>query len=1147
MSTSQPKKIENYNDLAKEYFKDVDIMQFINNYNFKSPVTEIEPMEPINFPKEPQTSSYHQIYKNPNYPPGGVKEFRLNTAPNQQSDEFQNGSGSVNKNINPPNINIPIENNKKYNIRTNNYMQTSLDREKEQNRRDEKKRQMEYQNFLDQQIKEKEMKKKLEKEKRMKEELLYEEKLRQEQEELLKLEQQQLQAKKENNFFNTNYPMNPKKEQDENKIRGSNSSSKVIQRNDSYGFINANMENIPHTMTRNKSGIDFNNADFNSEMNEYEGDAMINNYMSNPPSGNPKKNNTLRRNNSINFTQQNQQNFLNIDGLNPEMNNNQQQNFQPPMPSIDNLVSTSTNINQSYQGFKTQNNYYPNNNNNTFLHNTQNNPYIQQQLNSIQQQLNQIHLNQNLQNMNTMQTQVADNIPTNSSMSPPMNPGIQTVYQVPFNRLVTSSPGLNFVNNSQMNPFYNASNNFAQMNNNSQNVNEMMNLNNTYFGRMFELFFNEQAKIIESYKETIEQLKNERDEALFRNKENEEKIKFLERNTKEQSEKNIPIAPFENNNKTAKCKVENLRPTEEADASNDLDANFEKVNYQNKKLNDKNKNIKNVDNNTLTNNASKTNNINNDNSNNVDNNTLNNNHYKKNPYSHSSQIIDDKMKNINNFKKKTNKQPSNMNNDENLINDDSIQVIEIPIKNCKINLNDNFNKLYEQNGENKKKQNIFNPSTLISKHQIENSNINTNPNMQFNESNSHKNGSSNYSESKASLLAETKFVKTNNIGTLETWENEEDKKFMDTGLVMKKITQINQKILEPPGEVQPYLHELSVIKKSNDEHSFNDDLKDDNDFKIEINDNVNPKELQDSTYRDVNKITFDDNNFTNYEESNKKKKPEAPMPNNVNNAQLQNLDNNVSYSTQFEINKNNIKNGDANLYERRIIETENEDLVNSESNKKPINNVRKFPVTASQNRTNLNHNENYMNGGANKLDTSEEVLTKMNFFEDDHEEKFQLERKNTNVKEILRESESFMGGVMIENNQNNDDEECNLTIKEKDNYRPPSDLTEKNKKGLNDFYGQFKKKKDEGNVNVSIGHESLLNESLNTFTQNLNMNWKDMTKRDNVHDEERGGDDKIFEKINQFTKVAHDELGQSQLSCFNKEKTIKGNDYNKYN
>ena len=34
-------------------------------------------------------------------------------------------------------------------------------------------------------------------------------------------------------------------------------------------------------------------------------------------------------------------------------------------------------------------------------------------------------------------------------------------------------------------------------------------------------------------------------------------------------------------------------------------------------------------------------------------------------------------------------------------------------------------------------------------------------------------------------------------------------------------------------------------------------------------------------------------------------------------------------------------------------------------------------------------------------------------------------------------------------------------------------------------------------------------------------------------------DEKIFDKVNQFTKVALNELTQSKLSVFSKEKTIK--------
>ena len=62
------------------------------------------------------------------------------------------------------------------------------------------------------------------------------------------------------------------------------------------------------------------------------------------------------------------------------------------------------------------------------------------------------------------------------------------------------------------------------------------------------MFFHEQEKILESYKETIEKLKNERDEAIYRNKANEEKILALQKmqNDQELLEKNLGYFPLKN-------------------------------------------------------------------------------------------------------------------------------------------------------------------------------------------------------------------------------------------------------------------------------------------------------------------------------------------------------------------------------------------------------------------------------------------------------------------------------------------------------------------------------------------------------------------------------------------------------------------------
>ena len=98
-----------------------------------------------------------------------------------------------------------------------------------------------------------------------------------------------------------------------------------------------------------------------------------------------------------------------------------------------------------------------------------------------QRQYNEFHTQPKLQGVSTEQ-----GLNTNNSISPSNFP---TCYPMPFNNnLMNSSPNVNF-------------------NNNSQNVNELfnMNINNqNYFGKIIEMFFHEQEKILESYKETIE-------------------------------------------------------------------------------------------------------------------------------------------------------------------------------------------------------------------------------------------------------------------------------------------------------------------------------------------------------------------------------------------------------------------------------------------------------------------------------------------------------------------------------------------------------------------------------------------------------------------------------------------------------------------
>ena len=185
--------------------------------------------------------------------------------------------------------------------------------------------------------------------------------------------------------------------------------------------------------------------------------------------------------------------------------------------------------------YKTQSNYYPSNrqnqnNQNINLNYNQNNPVLSSQRQEInpyltQRQYNEYHPQPKLQRASSDL-----GLNTNISISPSNFP---TCYQMPFNNnLMNSSPNVNF-------------------NNNSQNVNELLNMNinnQNYFGKIIEMFFHEQEKILESYKETIEKLKNERDEAIYRNKASEEKLLALQKmqNDQELLEKNLGYFPLKN-------------------------------------------------------------------------------------------------------------------------------------------------------------------------------------------------------------------------------------------------------------------------------------------------------------------------------------------------------------------------------------------------------------------------------------------------------------------------------------------------------------------------------------------------------------------------------------------------------------------------
>ena len=213
----------------------------------------------------------------------------------------------------------------------------------------------------------------------------------------------------------------------------------------------------------------------------------------------------------------------------------------------------------------------------------------------------------------------------------------------------------------------------------------------------------------------------------------------------------------------------------------------------------------------------------------------------------------------------------------------------------------------------------------------------------------------------------------------------------------------------------------------------------------------------------------------------------------------------------------------------------------------------------------------------------EEIMNRMNFFDEDNlSPKIKLEKKPSEINQKFNNINLELNNPSYKENSNINqmNNQINNSIHQmsKNSIRPLSNLSREKITSLNNLYDEFKKKKDTLNetnnsiVNKSVhnnnnleNNNSLLNESLNTFTQNLNKKWKDLTKEDiknikNIKEKnyieeasnnniiennnnslecDKFEDEKIFDKVNQFTKVALNELKQSQLSVFNKEKTIK--------
>ena len=864
-------------------------------------------------------------------------------------------------------------------------------------------------------------------------------------------------------------------------------------------------------------------------------------------------------------------------------NHDSNRNIPQQQIPIEHLVSASSQIppqflnpQQNHPQYKTQNNYYPSNRN--FQNQSQN---ILQNLNNINYPSGQSQPPQADLSPYMTQRQYYDyrqklyRIPssdlgsnTNISINPSNYP---TSYQIPFNNNLT---------NSSPNP--------VNFNNNSQNVNELLNMNinnqNNYFGKIMEIFFHEQEKIIESYKETIEKLKNERDEAIYKNRANEEKIIALQKmqNDQEILKKNLGYFPFNNNYQ------QNMEKTLDSIIQKNEEYNY---NNENKVINDENKK-----------NEQSLNNINNNS--NISDSKLaslitSTKFVKVNPNGDNKHLLEtwkkeDKLENDENKNnnKETFKNKYKLNGMDtnafmekiNLINNNILEPQDEPQN----YLNYNNISIISKTQKNDDKSFANELSNRNDKEEISNININTNDKDDINN-----------------------IVRDSDLSTKKFVAELQSKDFILNNVhnpIMQNLdnnisysTQIKERLEEKKNifnkeKKENQNNKIDIIseKESGLSHNFDDEKKD----KYQ---NYAFKQINCSSSK-KNEINEDSNNNNNITE----------IPNIKMISGLKNIDNNVTVSTSkknyslfvskhtninnnekeknpFEniisindeeenLNMNNNNNNKINIEKKsQEIEEEINDLPNLDSPRNDKKTSQVIDIDKNINNYEINNNINNKENIINDKKKEEEIIDRLNFFEDDNilTDKINLDKKESKSQNKYKNikidiNDSFLKeNPNILNNKNNIN---NINDISKHSNRPPSDLTGDKINSLNNLYDQFvKKKKDQLNeTNNSIinnknniTNNSLLNESLNTFTQNLNKKWKDLNKNDinnikinreqhynddNIYDnnnnysyldDDKLEEEKIFDKVNQFTRVALNELKQSQLSVFSKEKTIK--------
>ena len=752
------------------------------------------------------------------------------------------------------------------------------------------------------------------------------------------------------------------------------------------------------------------------QINEYRNEREIKNLLQKESVDNPLNNLNyhyiLKRNNS-DISEEHDSQKKKID-----FNNNNiiyEQHTTPP--TIENLVLTSNqnpnlNINRiNLQGYyKTQNYYYPNKNN----EHLQPNYFISENLNPYMTQSKPFGHQQKMQNS-------LSEVPTNLSVVP-IN------YQNNINRMISSSsPSITNNNLSQTNYFGANNNNINIVTNmsnidinkipinNNQNVNELVNINinnQNAISKMIEIFLKEQNKIIESYKETIKQLKNERDAALIKNKANEEKLMALQN-------------------------IQNLK----------------------KKISEK---------------------------------------YDYYPFK------DDYKEDLDNFLNTIQKDELNINNQE----DSNISILS--------------NSKYPP------------------------------------------------------LITSTKLVKPNlNEDILETWKKEDKndkiengKKLefngMDTNYMMNKISQIKNKILENSNistnkfknndKDNKCMINISSISKTNEDKSnqkYNDEIKinnDTNEFEFHIENNednidINKEEGNYNSQNDSVEIISNNNNKYIYDEADLEKKSETLIVDNKNNSEK-----NSKYKDNINYKEKNERPQEIIIQNKNI--NKNLNLFNKDNNVSISKQLKKRGIYLNNNedkqnillRNNENINNNYIinnnkNWENNKNDNSndfphKEANTVQTFNPNNYKIKNKessLIIKSIKINENNKEEQDMMKKINFfeENSSLNYNKEklknkdiIEISLNELNNNNSSNDL---NKRNNNDSI----------NLDNQMKESSILNESLNTFAQNLNIKWKDMTKDDINSNNVNKKDD----NDNNFLFI-NNELKKNKMNSFDKENTI---------